>query len=304
MIIGIIGTGAVGGFFGGKLALAGFEVVFFARGKTLETLKTKGLTLETKEKTSLINNAIFSDDPSKLKTCKYILFIVKSYDTKTTIDKIKNYIAKDAIVITPQNGINNDLILSKVLNKKQIIPALTKGGFSSPKPGHFINLGFAVLEVGEYDGKISSRLTEFANICNKAGIKTIVSKQIQTERWKKYIVNCTFNIISAIIRLKTDQILNNSKTRELCVETMKELIIIANKEGIALDEKSAIDESIRLVEKLGSFKTSTLQDIEKSKPIELEAFTGYVLELAKKNNLKVPINELLYTLLYGITESK
>jgi len=162
----------------------------------------------------------------KEKTCKYILFTVKSYDTESTINKIKNYITDDAVVITPQNGINNDLMLSKVLGKKWVIPALTKGGYNSPNLGHFKNLGFAIFEFGEYDGKISPRLTEFAKICNKAGIETIVSKQIQTERWKKYIVNCTFNIISAITKLRVDQILNSFEIRNLCVRTMKELIII------------------------------------------------------------------------------
>lgn len=304
MKIGIVGTGAIGGYFGGKLASSGFEVVFLSRGRTLEILKTHGLTLETKEKTSIIREAIFTDNPSELKTCKYILFSVKSYDTQSTINKIKNYIGDNAIVITQQNGINNDLILSKVLGKKRVIPALTKGGYSSPNLGHFKNLGFAILEFGEYDGKISPRLTEFANICNKAGIETIVSKQIQTERWKKYILNCTFNIISAITRLRTDQMLNNSKIYYLSIQTMKEIISVASKEGIILNESNTIKEAIATVKKLGSFKTSTLQDIENGKPIELEAFTGYVLKLAHKHKVKVPINKIFYSLLSGIIDLK
>jgi len=297
MKIGIVGTGAVGGFFGGKLALAGFEVVFLSRGKTLDTLKTKGLILETKEKTSIIKNAIFTNDPSQLKGCDYILFTVKSYDTESVINQIKNYITSKSLVITQQNGINNDLILAEVLGKKNVIPALTKGGYSSPNPGYFRNLGFAAIEIGEYNGKISARLKNFANIFKKTGIDVILSKQIQTERWKKYIVNCTFNIISAITKLRVDQILNNHEIRNLCIRTMKELIIISKKEGILLNEKETINGSIMLAEKLGHFKTSTLQDIEKGKPIELEAFTGYVLKLAKKHNLKIPINETLYSLL-------
>lgn len=304
MKIGIVGTGSVGGYFGGKLAFAGYDVVFLSRGRTLEILKTHGLTLETKEKTSIIKDAIFTDDPSELKTCKYILFTVKSYDTQSTISKIKNYISDDAIIITQQNGINNDLILSKVLGKKRVIPALTKGGYSSPNPGHFKNLGFASIEVGEYNGKISSRLKDFADIFKKTGIKVVISKEIQTERWKKYIVNCTFNIISAITKLRVDQILNNPEIHNLCIQTMKELIIISKKEGILLNEKETINGSIMLAKKLGPFKTSTLQDIEKGKPIELEAFTGYVLKLAHKHKIKVPINELLYTLLCGFVESK
>ena len=304
MKIGIVETGAVGGFFGGKLSLAGFEVVFLSMGKTLDALKTKGLILETKEKIFIIKSAIFTDDSSQLKGCDYILFTVKSYDTESVINQIKNYITDETLVITQQNGINNDLILAEVLGKENVIPALTKGGYSSPSPGHFRNVGFAAIEVGEYNGKISVRLKDFATFFKSTGINVTISGQIQTERWKKYIVNCTFNIISAITKLRIDQILNNSEIRNLCIRTMKELIIISKKEGIILNEKETINGSIMLAKKLGPFKTSTLQDIEKGKPIELEAFTGYVLELAQKHRLKIPINETLYALLYGITKTK
>lgn len=300
MKIGIVGTGAVGGFFGGKLALAGFDVVFLSRGETLKKLKSEGLKLETNEGISVIKNAIFTDDPSQLSGCDYILFTVKSYDTKSVINQIKKYITSRSLIITQQNGIDNDLVLAEVLNKKNVIPALTKGGYSSPNPGHFKNLGFASIEVGEYNGKISSRLKDFADIFKKTGIKVVISKQIQTERWKKYIVNCAFNIISAITKLRIDQMLNNPEIYNLCVLTMKELIIISKKEGILLNEKETINESIMLAEKLGPFKTSTLQDIEKGKSIELEAFTGYVLKLAHKYKLRAPINETLYALLSGI----
>lgn len=297
MRIGIIGIGAVGGFFGAKLKLAGNDIIFFSRGETLKTLKSNGLTLETKENKFTIKDAIFTDDPSKLTTCKYILFTVKSYDTKSAVNQIKDYVSDEALVITPQNGINNDLLLSEVLGNKRVIAGLAKGGFSSPKPGFIKNFGYAILMVGEYDGTKSVRLKEFADLCNKAGIETVLSKNIQSDRWKKYTWNCTFNIISTITRLRVDQMLNNHKIRDLCIRVMKEIILVANKEGVILNEDDTIREAIDLAEKLGAFKTSTLQDIENGKQIELEAFTGYILKLAHKHNLKVTINELLYILL-------
>lgn len=303
MRIGIIGAGAVGGFLGAKLILASNNVIFLSRGETIKALKSNSLILESKGKTYTIKDALYTDDASQLKNCKYILFTVKSYDTKSTINQVKNYIDDNALVITPQNGINNDLQLSEVLGRKRVIAGLIKGGFSSPQAGYIKNFGYAILVVGKYDGNVSPRLKEFINICNEAGIEIILSKNIQTERWKKYIWNCTFNIISSITRLRVDQMLNNSKIRNLCINTMKEIILVANKEGIILKENDIIQEAIILAKKLGAFKTSTLQDIENGKKIELEAFTGYILKLAHKHNLKVPINELLYVLLYGITNA-
>ena len=303
MRIGIIGTGAVGGYFGAKLQLAGNTVIFLSRGETLKTLKSNGLTFETKEKTSNIKDAIFTDDPTELRTCKCILFTVKSYDTKSAINQIKDYINDETLVISFQNGIDNDIKLLEALGNHRVIPGLVRGGYSSPKAGYIKNLGFATLVVGEYDGTKSARLKEFVDIFIKAGIEIILSNNIQTERWKKYTWNCTFNIISSITRLRVDQMLNNSKVRDLCIRTMKEIILVANKEGVILSEDDTIRESIALAEKLGTFKTSTLQDIENGKQIELEAFTGYILKLAHKHNLKVPINEILYDLLFRIKDS-
>ena len=231
------------------------------------------------------------------------MFTVKSYDTKSAINQVKGYVDGNALIITVQNGINNDLLLSEAFGQR-VIPGYAKGGYSCPRPGYFRNTGFAILTVGEYDGRKSFRLIEFVRICQIAGIEAAVSSNIQTERWKKYILNCTFNIISAITRLSVDRMLDYSKVHDLCTRTMKEIISVAKTEGVVLNEEDTIRETIALIEKLGTFKPSTLQDIEKGKPIELEAFTGYVIKLARKHDLPVPINELFYILLSGITLAK
>jgi 2-dehydropantoate 2-reductase len=303
--IGIVGVGAVGGFFGAKFALAGYHVVFLSRGKTLKFVKTNGLRFDSIGKQNVIKDAVFTDNPEDLKMCKYIFFTVKSYDSLSAISQIKTHISPDATIITPQNGINNDVFLSDAFGKQRVLPALLKIGVSTPELGFVKHTGLGILVVGEYDGKSSLRLNELLTICNKAGIECIVTDKIQVERWKKYIWNCTFNIIASITRLRLDQILNDASLKFLCESTIKELLMIADKEHIHFDdEKDPIQARITFAEKLGTFKPSTLEDLEKGKKIELDAFTGYVLSLAHKYTVSAPINEALYALLHGIVELK
>jgi 2-dehydropantoate 2-reductase len=303
MKVGIVGSGAVGGYFGAKLALIGQEVVFFSRGKLLRQLKRNGLIFETLGKKYVIKNAIFTDDPGELKDCKYILFTVKSYDTKTTINRVERFISQDALVITPQNGINNDLILAESLGKKRVIPGFTKIGVNTIETGHIrYTTGDEVLFIGEYSGEKSERLSKFAEIFRKSGVKVIISNQIQVERWKKYIWNCTFNIIAAITKLSLDQILSNVHLRQLCVDTIMEIESVAKKEGIDFGGENIVGTRIKIAEQMGRYKPSTLQDIERGETIELDALTGHLIALANKNNIMIPTNKTLYAILFGISQ--
>ncbi|KKP87313.1 MAG: 2-dehydropantoate 2-reductase [Candidatus Roizmanbacteria bacterium GW2011_GWA2_35_8] len=299
MRIGIIGTGAVGGFFGAKLKLAGFDVVFLARGKNLEIMKTEGLTLKTSGGIHKIKDVIFTDKVEELGLLDYILFTVKSYDTKTTAEQIKSIVTDKTTVITPQNGINNDLIIGEIIGKDKVLPAMAQVGVSTPRPGFIKHVSLGKLTFGEYNGDYSKRVSDFELILRKTGIEVIIANNIQLARWKKYIWNCTFNIIAGITGLSLDKILADSYLKDLCKKTILEIKFIAEKEGIILDEKDVVETRIKMAEAMGSFKPSTLEDLEKGKRIELDAFTGTIIELAKKHNMQVPINTILYALLHG-----
>ncbi|HKZ38193.1 MAG TPA: 2-dehydropantoate 2-reductase, partial [Chryseolinea sp.] len=301
MRIGIIGTGAVGGFIGAKMKLAGYDVAFLSRGKNFKAVSRNGLIFETEGKVYTIKEVIFTDRPRNLGKCDFLIFTVKSYDTRRTAKQIKNIVSKKTTVITPQNGIDNDIVLAKILGKEKILPAMIKIGVNTPKPAWVKHTSLGVLTVGEYDGSYSSRIKKIESIATKSGIRIVVSNKIQVERWKKFIWNCSFNIVAAISRMSVDQILADSYLRKLSINTMTEVIKVAHKEKIDVDEKEEIKTNIKFAESLGSFKPSTLEDLEKGKPIELDALTGVVLSLGKKHKIKTPINSVLYALLHGKT---
>ncbi len=299
MNIAIIGTGAVGGFYGAKLVLAGHKVSFLSRGSNLESLKKDGLRFESLGKLQTIRNCTFTDKPEELGDLELVLFTVKSYDTQKTAEQLNSYIKPHTIVITPQNGVANTFILADMFGKERVIPAIAKIGSAVPEPGYIKHTGLGSLVIGEFDGSLSDRITMLQKMFQEAGIDTSISQHILADKWKKLVWNGSFNIIAAITGMRTDEILNNAYTKELCINTMKEIITIANKESMELAVDATIDDSITMAEKLGQFKPSTLEDMEKGKPIELDALTGTILSLAQKNMLSVPINTILYALLAG-----
>lgn len=297
MRIGIVGTGAVGGYFGGKLKLAGFDVVFLSRGKTLAVLQKNGLKIEARGKVFTIKDALFTDDAKKLGKLDYILFTVKSYDTKKAAEQIKNIVTRRTSIVTPQNGINNDVILGDILGKEKIIPAMAQIGVNMSEPGYIKHTGLGILTMGEYNGKYSERIKKFETALRKAEISCLVSNQIQVNRWKKFAWNCSFNIVAAITGLRVDQILNDKKLYELCEAAIREIKEIAIKEGIDFGKEDFVQARINFAKLMGKYKPSTLEDLEKDKPLELEAFTGTVLTLGKKHHLPVSTNKKLYALL-------
>ncbi|MGD9129775.1 MAG: ketopantoate reductase family protein [Candidatus Woesebacteria bacterium] len=295
--IGVVGTGAVGGFFGAKLALAGSSVVFLSRGKNLEKMKKDGLTLDSLGEVTVIKNVIFTDDASQLNDCDLILFTVKSYDTLNTIEQIKDHVKENAIILTPQNSISNDKLLAQEFGNDRVIPGFAKVGVGMPKPAYVKHTSLGIINFGEYDGSVSERIKALEKLFLDADVEAVVHENIQVSRWKKFIWNSTFNIIAAIVEQPLDVILDHKPSYDLCVKTIKEIEQIAIKEGIDFGNEDVVEARMALSKKLGHFKPSTLEDVEKGKPIELEAFTGTVIELAEKYDLNVPINKTLYSLL-------
>jgi len=299
--IGIVGTGAVGGYFGGKLAKAEFEVVFLSRGETLKVIGKQGLTVNSLGETFTIKDAVFTENASHLKDCDLILFTVKSYDTKSTIDQIKKQIKAEAIILTPQNGISNDRMLAREFGTKRIIPAFAKIGVGMPKPGYIEHTGLGILSFGEYDGKKTARIKSIADLLKRADIQYELPDDIQAARWRKFIWNSTFNMICLLTQQPVDIILDNKRTYDLCVSTIKEIEKIALAEGVDFQGEDVVEKRVELARALGHFKPSTLEDFEKGKKLEIDIFTGEVMRLSEKQNIAVPINKVLYALLQGKT---
>ena len=302
----IFGTGAVGGYYGGVLVKAGFDVTFIARGENYEVLKQNGLTLicDGKKEIFPINVVETPGRASLQGIFDYIFICVKSMDTKSAAEKIKNNVGPDTNILSFQNGVDNEEIIGDVVGIEKVISSNVYVASTQVSPGIIGQLGYNAVLFGELDRKESKRVLELKNILESAGILCAIPEDIVAELWNKLVWNASFNPVSVLTGQTVDKILEDKELLELVKNIMTEVRDVAIAHGIGI-RKDTVEFNVERSRGVGrsstdgaqdftGFKTSMLQDFEKGRPLELEALVGVVIKKAKEKNIKVPNIEKVY----------
>lgn len=298
MKIGIIGTGAVGGYFGAKLSQAGIDVTFIARGETLKQLQENGLKILSYKGDFKIEKPKATSDLKALKDTDIILLCVKSYSTKEIAKALKPHLSDKTIIISMQNGVENEEILGEILGKQNIIGSVVFITAGIESPGVIKHTGYGKVIFGELSGQISDRIREIERIFLGAGIPAGITTSIKTELWSKLMLNIPYNGFTALVRGPLENYQELPEAQECFLRALKEVQLVALHEGYKISDE-AVENAVKFTknEKFGTFKSSTLLDAEAGKQLEIEALQGAVIKAAKKHNLDIPINKLLYALL-------
>ena len=299
----IYGTGAVGGYYGGVLAKAGFDVTFIARGKTYEALKKNGLTLILEGKKEIIPIKVFNDTKD-LGIFDYIFISVKSIDTKDAAEKIKNNVGPDTNVLSFQNGVDNEEIIGNVVGIDKVVGSSVYVTSRQIELGVIDQFGYNAVMFGELDKRESKRVLELRNILESSGIVCVIPQDMLAELWNKLVWNASFNPVSVLTGKTVDEMLEDKESFELIKKIMTEVRDVAIAYGVNIRPDTVefnLTRSKRIVKQNATesqdftgFKTSMLQDFEKGKPIELEELVGVVVRKAKEKNMKVPHTEKVY----------
>ncbi len=293
MKIAIFGTGALGGFYGGILVKGGVDVVFIARGKILEAIKEKGLTIKSFKHGQFTVKVKAKENPEEAGKVDVVLFCVKSYDTERAAPLLLPMLKEDSLVISVQNGIENEEILSKVVGKERVFGATAFIGAYVELPGIVVHQAAGLLEIGELSGKVTERVEKIVNFLKSNGIEARVSKDINYALWKKLLWNVSFNPYSVITRATVGQMLKVSETKEVLKKLMEEATLVAKAYGVELKTK-IINDYLNPSEGLMDYKTSMLLDFEKDKPLEIEGITGALIRKARDKGIDVPYNKCVY----------
>lgn len=299
MRIGVIGTGAIGGYFGSKLLKAGFNITFVDVGRTFETIKANGITINSIIEDIRIENPNISDDLSTLKDTDLILLCVKSYDTRQVAQKLKGITRENTLVMSMQNGVDNEDILSEVLGQDKIIGSAVYISCNVPSPDIINHTALNKLVIGRLDKKIDSAIEKIKKVFEKTGLEIEISLDIKKELWQKLMINIPFNGFTALIGGPLEKYDDVSTAPDCFYEAMKEVQKIANAEGINVNDEDVENTFKSFTSSKGFEKTlsSTLQDIKAGRKLEIDSFQGTIIGLAEKHNISVPINKILYTLL-------
>jgi 2-dehydropantoate 2-reductase len=298
MKICVVGVGAVGGYFGGKLARAGFDVTFISRGQTLEVLQKDGLRIKSYAGDFSIKKPKVAHDFKVLADADLILLCVKSYCTKEVAKAMQRVISDKTVIVSLQNGIENEDILADILGTDKVIGSVVFITSSMPEPGLINHTSYGKIMLGELNGKETERVRKIEKLFLDAAVPAGVTLSIKKELWKKLMLNIPYNGFTALVRGPLKNYFDVPEAQECFWRAMKEVQAVAQMEGHFLTDED-VENALKFTKADGfiNFKSSTLLDIEAGKPVEIEAMQGAVMKAAKKYNIDVPINKLIYALL-------
>ncbi len=299
MKIMVMGTGGVGGFFGAKLANAGYKVTFIARGKHLKVIKKEGLKVISELGNLHINPTKASDNPEEFNdTPDIVLLCVKAYDIKSSCEIIKPAMGPNTGVIPFLNGVSHIKIIKNILGKNNVIGGVAAISALIKEPGVIIhNSAMQMLKFGELNNKTSTRIKEFQIACEKAGINNNIPNDIQCDMWQKLILMCSLAGVNCLTRLPLGPCRNNPYTRILLEKIATEIILISKAERVKLPNNQ-LEMTMKQLDSLPEgMKASTLPALEKGEKLEASALHGTIEKLGAKHNISTPINSTVYAAL-------
>lgn len=292
----VMGAGAVGGYFGGRVAeRTSASVTFIARGDHLKAIQRNGLLIKSKDGESIISAEAYRE-PKEAPKPDLVLFTVKSYDTQNAIEKIKPVISENTQILTIQNGIENYPKLVHAFGPERVIQGFCKIGAGISEPGVIEHKAFSEISIGEQNGKETGRTEKVKTLFEKADVPITVSSNISRQVWIKFSWNCMLNMVTAAGNVTVEKIFKHKESEQLCYDIFEEIKKVAKAEEIEIRQADG-EKIIKFAKDLTGFETSTYQDRKKRKKMEYEAFTGAIVRLADKHGVKAPHNRTLYSLL-------
>jgi 2-dehydropantoate 2-reductase len=296
MKIAVMAAGAVGGYFGGRLAASGSEVYFIARGRNLEALRRDGLRIESPLGDLHLTEVQAHEDPATIGPVDVVLFAVKLWHGEAAATTCRPLIGPDTAVITLQNGIGSAARITPVIGADHAVGGAAYIASVLAEPG-VIHHGsqFARLVFGETDGGESLRLTAFQSACGAAGIDTTLSADIERDQWEKFVFLVGLSGITGLTREAIGASLEDPDRRVFFHDLMKEVVAVGRAAGVALDPAFA-DDRLDFAETTipATMRASLLDDLERGNRLELDWLAGEVVRRGRDLGVPTPANAAVY----------
>jgi 2-dehydropantoate 2-reductase len=298
MRIAVVGAGGVGGAFGAALAKAGADVTFIARGAHLAAMKSKGLRIEGGRGETHLVPTQATDDPRTVGPVDYVLFCVKLWDVESAGEHIKPLVGPDTAVIPLQNGIDAPERLVPILGARAVMGGVAQISASIVEPGVIRQVGtFMRMLFGEIDGSRSPRGEALLAMCGKAGFDVVLSDQIVTELWMKFILLATNASLLALVRQPIGKVRDDPDLKQQWASAYNEVIAVGKARGVrlpadALERMLAFNDSAP-----PAMKPSMALDLERGNRIELPWLGGKVVELGRQLGVPTPSHSLMHAAL-------
>ena len=301
--IAIIGSGAIGSYYGAKLAYGGSDVHFLIRSD-LSEIRSNGLSVRGKGENFRVTNVNCYNSTRKIGASDIVLIAVKATSNADLVDLIPPLLHERTMLLTLQNGLGNEEFLAKNFGADRVLGGLCFICLSRISRTEVERYDYGHIVIGEYRRKPQSRTHDVAAEFKRGGIQCNVIENLALERWRKLVWNIPFNGLSILAGgIDTAAILHDEGLRRTTLGLMDEVIGAANRCGYPL-EHSAAYEQMKRTETMGAYKPSTLLDWEAGRPLEIEGIWGEPLCRATAAGANMPRLEIVYTLLKSLGEAE
>jgi len=299
MRIAAMAAGAVGGYFSARMADAGHDVFFIARGAHLEAIKKNGLKIESVHGDVHLPKPNVTDDPGSVGPVDIVLFAVKLWDTEKAAELTGPLVGTSTRVITLQNGVDSIERVAPILGAEQTVGGVAYIATVIAAPGVIKQTSsFAKMRFGRADKRADGKLQAFVTAGKAAKIDIDISADIERERWEKFAFLTAMAGSTASLRSAIGPIAADPELRGFFRKLMEEAIAIAKAKGVALDPAYIEERMAFVTTKVEpGMKASMAHDLERGNRLELDWLNGKVRELGRALNVPTPASDAVYTML-------
>lgn len=299
MRIAMMGSGAIGGYFGGRMAANGGDVTFIARGGHLAAIREHGLAIESRELgDALIKPATAIGNPADAGVMDYVIIGVKLWDTAEAGRKILPLLGPDTTVLSLQNGVEGDDILAPIVGRERLIAGVAFIASSITRPGVIGHIGtLQRVVIGEPGGSRSGRVKDLQQAMADAGITAETSPDIQKTIWEKFVFLVGLSATTTLMRTPIGPIRGDPDRRAMLLEIMRETAAVGRAKGISLPEDLA-EERLAFADRVPAEMTSSMHhDLERGNRLELAWLSGAVVRFGKEFDIPTPVNQTVFAAL-------
>ncbi len=299
MRIAAMAAGAVGGYFGARMAAAGHDVFFIARGVNLEAIKKNGLKIESVHGDVHLPKPNVTDDPGKVGPVDIAMFAVKLWDTEKAAEFARPLVDSNTRLITLQNGVDSVERIAPILGVDQTVGGVAYIATTIASPGVIKHTSqFAKMRFGRADKKPDAKLQAFVDAGKAAKIDVDISADIQRERWEKFVFLTAMAGSTAALRSPIGPIAADPELRGFFRKLMEEAFAVGRAKGVALDPAYLEERAAFVATKIEpGMKASMAHDLERSNRLELDWLTGKVRSLGRELGIPTPASDTVYTVL-------
>jgi 2-dehydropantoate 2-reductase len=298
MRIAIMGSGGVGGYYGGLLAVAGQDVTFIARGPHLDAIRGKGLQIKSVHGDFTVSPAKATDRPGDIGPVDLVIVATKTYHTDEAAQAIKPLIGTDTVVISLQNGIDAAERIGSVVGMEHIIGGATWLSAAIEAPGKIGQYSqFRRIALGEPDARITPRAQAIASVLNTTPAAVELVPNIKQVLWTKFVFIAAISALGGLTRVAIGEYRQVPEAREVLAEAMAEVVAVAKARGVSLAADIIVKTLAFIDASAPDIRPSMQRDLEAGRTSELESLIGIVVRMGNKHGVPTPVMRLAYALL-------